>query len=360
MTVVIDNQAIKSISSLQASTQNVIALIQEGYEWLEQAIQDVGANYVFPDETNLAIGIQLGLHGRELMLIQQPDMLIHPAALLSLKEVQLEALTNLNTQSDTSIAQVEAEQGLSSHGFVGFESLAAVNQFLNDVDLDGDPLFQNMTLHNQLVLYHALRTQDTQQSLKPKLQKEAATFARDYAASVIEFSDYFQYYMSLLNRPAFLKSNKSRRASASKELLEKIVYCIPNNLQCPTAPGILTPTQLTQFVTQWISSGNQVGFARISRGVFQLAQSDEVVYADDKKASLVIESWIQRAQILITKQQAAEPLISQDGAALYYRIVHDSQYAILNLDTTHGFLTLHTFHPGQPQSEEKASKPSNS
>src|SRR5690606_22817335 len=122
---------INQVDELAPRTQTVLALIDGAERWLSWAMPSGGAVFRFADDAALATGIQQGLHGGPLLLLDRLQTLVHPRKLLSLDPEQLDQVLAFEGDDGDNAALAATLEGvLGQNGIFGMSQLAGGRQLL--------------------------------------------------------------------------------------------------------------------------------------------------------------------------------------------------------------------------------------
>lgn len=341
--VSVAGEPLKSFDQLPQSIQSITKFIDGGTRWLDWAIAENQSQFDFPDTVSLVTEIQAGLHGRGLLLISQLQMLIHPLALLSMPDLGIDAATNwLINDSQNSVVQLEGKNSFEKNGYLNQSQLSSVHRFLTQLGLGKRPVFQALGLGDQIAIYQAIAEPLGAWSLNPTFQKEAGDYAADYGVSARSFADYYRFYESLAKDPSFRNASASERANLARERSDATAKDLRNDLRCPLTVGIPDPLELQTQMQRWFSAGNALGFSRLSKGVVELNDHEQIARAELAALSQQIKTYLQQAQKIVQIGIPDPILVSQDGCFVFYSYNQNSSQAILKLERQTGCVTLET------------------
>ena len=340
--VAVEGQRIGELTDLPQSIQMVTGMIQGGTDWLQWAAKEPATVFDFPDWLGLVDGIQWGLHGNGLILIESLGLLINPIALLSIPDVGIAALqTYLTSGNANSVADLEMEKVLRQNRYLTQSQLGAVGDFLNQVGLVDNPLFQAMSLGEQIAVYQAINQVPGDWALQPDNQSEAARYAADYAASPQAFGDFYDFYINHFAIPDLADLSPDRRARLARTRSDEIAASLRNDMRCPSVVGTPVPEKFQNEMRAWFSAGNGLGFPSVSRGVMSVADLKKAEGLNGQALQRQIDKYLDRAKAIVNHAKPdPQPYVAQDGSAFFYRFGSGGTQAELQLECASGAVTL--------------------
>lgn len=324
----IGGKVYSGLPTLSPIGNTILKLIQGAEEWLQWVTSNPSAHYRFANESELLLGIQGGLHGADLMLLRKSNVLLFPAKLEELSQEELKILLEVETAAaGNSVVDMQAKKALNSHGLLSQSELAVGLDFLQQAGVQSEPVFQAMTLSDQIALFTMVESADAATSLNTTIQQEAAKFAVNYSQSPREFVDYCQFYFSTVQETDPSQSGKrSRLAEAAVEAIRSSLY---NLLWCPSVRDVPAPNEIPGIVQTWLTGGNRMGFARLSSALSQIGQNAGLQGATGTAAQQLIDQYMNAVQTSVVQQAPTSVTLSQDGRDHYYW--YPSQSAVSQL-----------------------------
>jgi len=343
--VAIDGQKVQNLSDLPSSVQMVTSIIEGGQNWFEWAAKEPVSVFDFPDWPALVDGIQIGLHGNDLVLIGSLGLLVSPVALLSMPDLGISALeTYLTAGSGNSVADIELEKVLRQSNYLSQSQLTLVTDFLSQVELSGNPLFQAMSLGDRIAIYRAINQLPGDWALQPANQTEAAGYASDYATSPRAFADFYTFYMANFAIPELDNLSPDRRARMARLRSDQIAATLRNDMRCPAVVGNPAPEQFQRDLRAWFSAGNGLGFSRVSQGVAVIAGLKKAEDLTGQALTRQIDKYLERAKSVVNHGEPnPEPTVAQDGSAFFYTFDARDMQTVLQLECGSGAVTLAEF-----------------
>lgn len=316
----IGNKVCGSEGELSPHSAAILKLIKGASDWLAWAAKGASFTYEFPDESQLLQSMQAGLHGTSLLLLPATGILLSPLKLLELSDNELKALLAVETAGETNtVAGLNVKKSLAARQIWSQADLAVGDQLLVQANVGREPLFQALSLADRLALFELVHGASTEISLNPMIQKEAAAFAAGRARNIMEFVDYYRFFLTTLHDPAPQEADAAKRArlaETSAEALEPLLFPL---LTCAVAQGVPSLNELASILKAWVAKGNRVGFGRLSSALCQLSENVDMRGATGAAAQKIIEQHMEELQMALLQQRPASMLLSQDGANRYYR-----------------------------------------
>ena len=307
--------------NLSPKAATILDLISAGDDWFAWIVANPNSKYEFADERQLLAGVQMGIHGSPLILLQNLGVLVHALKLAELSEAELKIILAVESASKGSnaVAEMGAKKALESHNIRSQSDLSVGQKFLQDVGVADQPVFQAMTLADLIAVFDLVNSATTKISNLIEIQTEAAGFSCLYAQSPLEFVDYYQFYMSAVQDQDLKPKAAGKRARLTEAAAESIGPLLYNLLWCPSlAPA--PPLQEIPFIVQnWANRGNFLGFTRFSLALWQIYQNANLNGATGATAQQIINQSMEEIQALLTLQLPASVSLSQDGMEHYYQ-----------------------------------------
>jgi hypothetical protein len=342
-----------ALPPMTAKGSAVLKLIRGGEDWLKWVTGSPSVHYQFADESQLLQGIQAGLHGTDLLLLQRTGILLHPAKLQELSEDELKVVLEVETASaDNSVADMQARKALAANGLLSQSELKCADEFLQRLgeknppgseesppgSLKIPPVFQAMTLADRIALFN-LHDNASAAGRNLMLQKEAWTFALNFAQSPLEFVDYYQFYLSTVQDADPQPNQAGKRACLAEASAEGIGSLLYNLLWCPSVRGVPSPNEIAAIAQTWRAGGNRMGFSRFSSALLQIGQNAGLQGAAGEAAQKIIDQFMEKVQNAVLQQTPVSVKLSQDGNNRYYQYPLQCIVAELGLSAD-GNLTL--------------------
>jgi len=339
MSVTVAGTPVTSLATLSETCRLTLALVDGGREWFDWASSAPGA-YVFPDEGALIAAAQHGLHGAPLMLIPSLKLIMGPARLMALAPDHLRSIALAAAGDSAATAEVPAI--LAAEELATQADLAAVDAWLAQVGVAGEPLFQSVAFEDRLALAALIAELGAGAAPTAKQQKQGAAFAAGWARSPVEFADHFRAWKMLVTGPDPI-------ADPAKigDVLTTLQPLLFGALDCPSLGGFATPVQVAQAVQFWIQSGRQLGFARLSLAVAQLIVHGGFRTQTGDAARALVDRHLATAQAALADPVLDGPRWRQDGAQAVFGVTNASGPTEIAIDAT-GTITLLRFEPAQP------------
>lgn len=330
-----------SLDQLPASVLQVTSFIEGGLAWLSWAMGEPQSRFDFPNALSLVTEIQNGLHGEGLILVPEWELLIHPLALLSISDLGIEALcATLKEGSDNSVVQLEADRALQTHGYFRQNQLAVVGTFLEQVGLSSAPLFQALTLNDQIAIYQSISNPAGPWSLQADFQKEAAAYASAYSSSPISFADLYAFYATLSLSQDFRKMAPAERARYAQGRSDAIAVALRNQMRAAVIGEVFVPEAVQNLLRAWFSAGNGLGFARVSEAVARLSENSQIAKASGDGLLSEVRDYLQAAREVVQMGNVSPPRVSQNGQFLFYAFRKLQQTVHLRVERSSGCVTL--------------------
>lgn len=319
-----------------------LAFVDGGTEWLRWAIAEPAVNYQFPDETSLVAQVQQGLHASRMALLPQLQLLVSPVKLMTLGEVDLRTLARAESGDASSVTAAQVRNILSTHHILSATELAAARAFLGQLGVASAPLFQALDFADCLALYELMCMPTPGGADASALQAEAAAFAVQQARTPLEFCDYCQVYVQRAERAGLLSASPQQRQAAAAAAVQTLAPLMFGALDCPQLEGLPSPAEVGRAVSNWLTRGRAMGFARVSQGVQQLVQNSSYQGQAADAARAILNQYLQAAQAFLVNQRPSQGLMGQDGVTCLFPMESNGQQAQLLLGAN-GVISLRSF-----------------
>lgn len=322
--VAVGGQAIESASALAEKSRRILALIPSGLEWLTWAIADPSDVYGFADESSLVHAIQSGLHGDEPLLLRVPSLQVSVRRLLELRLEELSLIEALELQRGGNKAvDVKTKRMLAANDLWTQADLAVGHDFVGD---DLEPVFQSLSLADQVRLFDLVEGSSTEAGLDAGIQGEAKAFALERAVAPSEFVDFYRFYIAVADGAGFGKKGTARRGKLAGELITALEPHLYGLLKCPYAAEELTPTAMMRMVREWLGLGKVLGFPRVSHGLCEVIRYGGADTLDPKAAEASVASYVEGMRTLLLTGEPSSSELSQDGLTRIFRVDSDSAH----------------------------------
>ncbi len=330
MTLTVANRLIQDATSLSPLGRMTLGFIDGGTEWLAWAVAHTASRYDFADETQLVAEVQHGLHASRFTLLPRLQLLASPVKLMTLGFADLRTLARAENGNTSTVVEAQVRRILGDHGLLTQADLAAGTSFLVELGVADAPVFQAMGFHERLAAYGLLHLGEGPDAQTPALRREAAAFAVQQARTPQEFCDYYQLYLQQLASGATTDAaQREARASGAMQTLLPLLF---GALDCPQVGPLASPDQVSRTVGQWLASGKQLGFARLSLGVQQVARHSAYKNETGDAARRVLDSYLQAARTFAASTRPQRPRMGQDGASCTFTLDAGDQQALLHVD----------------------------
>ncbi|KJV09188.1 hypothetical protein VZ95_13030 [Elstera litoralis] len=347
MTVMVANRLVQNQAALSDIGRLALAFIDGGPEWLSWAISTPTAQYAFADETTLLAQVQQGLHTSRFAFLPTLQAMISPVKLISLGVADLRTLGRAESGDTSAPIQAQIKRIFTDHHLLSGSDFAQGTAFLQTLGVNQAGLFQFLTFEDQLALYQLAAQPSTQTAIPGT---EAAQFAVSQARTVLEFADYYQFYLRYCSRMPTASTAQQRGTQATSALMV-LLPLLFSALDAPQVPGLVSPAEVANAISVWVRNGRQVGFSRLSEAAAQIAQNTVFQLETGDAARALVQSYIAGAQALIVAQPVRQGILGQDGASCLFPIRSGDQQATLMLGGT-GLITLRSYGLQPPSASE--------
>jgi hypothetical protein len=358
--VSVAGQLLRQVDDLAPKTQTVLALIDGAERWLSWAIPARSAFFRFADETALVTGIQQGLHGSALMLLPRLRLRVHPRKLWTLADEQLSQLLSYEgDDEDNDVLGTSLQSVLNENGIYAQQSLASGRQYLRQLGTAQAPLFQELSLADQVALMGLVKMPPTTLALDRTAQAAASAFAMESAQTPQEFVDYYAFYFETVQR---LTSGGASvdAATAVRRVRDSLLDPVQALLACPVVAGVPTVVELYALVNQWVDQKQLIGFPSMAAALRSIAASGPLVGPgeDDRAFQSRLHGFVDGIQQFLKHTEPSARTLSQDGLTYSYPLA--SKSATARLDRQHdGCVTLGSYRQtpsGAPSQSPRASR----
>lgn len=357
MTLSVASRLIHRPARISEHARLVLNLIERGRQWLEWAIHDPRARYHFENEEALVAGVQAGLHASPLLLLRNPALMVGPAKLMTLDLADLRFLVRARDGDGGKPAAIRIGKICAAYGLVTQAELAAAADFLEDLGVADEPVFQAMTFEERLAIHHLSCHRDELPG--PAFQEEAAAFAVGQARTPLEFIDYYKAYLQYLAAARKLPRDPGQRTARVKAAVDTLLPHLYHALDCPRVDAPAAPWEVAAAIDEWLMMGRRLGFSRLSQGAQQViahtpfARRDRDADADaeeddeeEEEVRAIVAAYLAGAHALLGSAEVAGGRIGQDGASRTLEVRSGRAAADIALGFD-GIITLSGFH-GSP------------
>jgi hypothetical protein len=341
MTLTVAKRLIQDATSLSPLGRMTLGFIDGGTEWLAWAVAHTASRYDVADETVLMAEVQHGLHASRFTLLPRLQLMVSPVKLMTLGFANLRTLARAESGNTSSVVEAQVRRILADHGLLTQADLAAGTSFLVELGVAGAPVFQAMGFHERMAIYGLLHLGEGPDAYTPALRREAASFSVQQARTPQEFCDYYQLYLQPLANGTAAADATQRDAQATRTM-QALLPLLFGALDCPQVGELASPDQVSRTVGQWLASGKQIGFARLSQGVQQVVRHSAYKNETGEAARRVLELYLQAARSFVASTRPQRPRMGQDGASSTFTLDAGNQQALLHVDAA-GVVSLSGF-----------------
>ena len=342
--LVLNGVALSSVEELSDQARIVAGMIKKGVEWFDWAVTQQRHGFSYSNEPELLEGIQLGLHGSCLMRVADPGLLISPAKLMELTVDDLTLLVNTGTtKKKNKVANLQMSKMLGENQIRISSDLAIGTDFLEQMGVADNELFQVMSLNDLIELFDLVNSASSSGSLDSAIQKEATRFAVAGAQNPGEFADLYRFYLALEEKLPKKTTKAAKRVVLAEQLYEEISESLYSACLSPRVTTDLSGVELRSIIQNWIDGGKHVGFANLPRGAAQVMKGSAIGEpAKTVNISDATDQYMEEVQEFIKTNEADSLSLSQDGAFCRYYLESGNSTAALEVDKQ-GYLTLLDF-----------------
>lgn len=320
MSLILAGQMVQSPEDISELARLALHLVDGGTHWLRWAIGEAASQYEFADESAMAGAVQQGLHASPLTLLPRLQIMVSPVKLMTLSHADLRVLARAEDGETGARFEAHVSNILETHEIRTQAELQKTQAFLDDLGVRANPLFQILTLADQLAFYDLIWTTEEGEAPGLELQKEAAAFAVAEARTPQEFLDYYQVYLVLAAKFGSKADTPSRRHSHAERALHSLLPSLLYLIDCPEVPGLVPPEQVAQALRAWAAWGKPLGFTRISAGVREIVRHTKYRAEGGAEAREYVSLYAAAAQAMIAAAPPKWGIMGQDGATCRYPI----------------------------------------
>jgi len=339
MTITIQNK-VNKLESLSAEAQLMIQLIPEGQRWLELSEQANAPSFVFESEVQLLSTLLDGVHGTELLFIEQLDLLVDPERLMSVGEQSLQTIVDFvaSGKNKKNVNSIIKKSQLLSNVVLKTQ----VEIFFEECGLNEQSLFQVMSLNNYIELYFLANDDEVNEKFAKSDKILAANYAISLAQTVSEFCDFFRFYLNVINELDIENMSGARRKKRVNEIFEALADIAHGMLVCPQISGLTNAEQVNDSIKTWLEYSGNFGFSSFSKALVQLSKN---IPLNDLQSDTLISgmnNYSQKINEFLNQNEVGAPALSQDGKFLTYSCTNDGSTITFSLNQ-HGCLALEEF-----------------
>lgn len=327
--------------------RRVLDLIHDGTEWLGWALH-APETFSFDDTAGLLEGVQVGLHGRPSMLLPHLRLEVSPLKLLELDEDELAVVARYEQRAGGTL-DPRLRGILARHRLHPQDALAAGLRHLQSVGVASGPLFQAMGLDDAIAVCELVEGLRVTPQVSKLDQREAAAFATGLARTPREFTDYYRFYLSFLERGAQDRDPEDEspqvaegRAAQAQGIVEALTPHAWEMLKCPWFEITPGPDEVTAVVRNWVSQGLPPGFGRTSSAVYHAFAHTPLDSETAQAPAALLAEHRRELGALLAASEARAPRLSQDGLSRIFEMHTPQAMAELELGPG-GLLTLERF-----------------
>jgi len=340
MTVSVAGKLTPRPQALSNLGQLALAFIDGGFEWLPWAANAPTARHDFTDETQLVATVQQGLHASPFALLPRLELMVSPVKLMTLGLADLQVLARAEGGDDSAVVAAQVRRILADHRLLTRRDMAAGGSFLVQLGVAAAPLFQALGFDESVAVVGLMQLPQGTQELA--LQQEAAAFAVQQARTVPEFCDFYRLYLDRAERLGAQAATPEQRTAAATSAMQALLPALFGALDCPQIQGLVGPAEVALTVSNWLTRGRIVGFARLSHGAQQIVQHTAYKGETGDAAKRIVDLYLSASQSFLASNRAERGLMGQDGATCVFPIEAAQLRAELQMGSG-GVISLHDF-----------------
>jgi hypothetical protein len=327
--------------------RRVLDLIHDGTEWLGWALH-APETFAFDDTAGLLEGVQVGLHGRPAMLLPHLRLEVSPLKLLELDEDELAVVARYEQRAGGTL-DPRLRGILARHRLHPQDALAAGLRHLQSVGVASGALFQAMGLDDAIAVCELVEGLRVTPQVSKLDQREAASFAAGLARTPREFTDYYRFYLSFLERSARDRTPEAEspqvaegRTAQAQGIVEALTPHAWEMLKCPWFEVTPGPDEVTAVVRNWVSQGLPPGFGRTSSAVYHAFVNTPLDSETAQAPAALLAEHRRELGAALAAGEARPARLSQDGLSRIFEMHTPQAVAELELGPG-GLLTLERF-----------------
>lgn len=341
----VSSQPIQKIEDLSVTARAVIGLIPQGESWVASQLQDKSTAYVYDNETELTVAVQLGLHGTPAVCLDNNNLMVSPRVLMTMSTVELKAIWDMEMESPgDAAAAIKSNEAIQNLHLLDADALDDVDLFLKESGVSEEPLFQSITLAERINVYRAIASISQVGFLAPAAQQNAARFALAYATSVDDFANYFRFY-NLLAGGRGANLSPVTVNSEAVQLRQKLAAGLYHALRCPSFEAPAQPGQIKAQLKASSAYGTP-GFASLSRAVVEVASAFTNEELIEEPIQDLTERYFKTATDMLLDLPLGPAVPNQAGTGFIYQ-AHQEDLGVLQFfqSARSGSLSIHTLRP---------------
>jgi hypothetical protein len=246
--------------------------------------------------------------------------MVSPIKLMTLSLADLRILHEVEHGEADAEAKSRSGDILEMHGILTQTQLQKGPALLEHLGVGDDPLFQVLTLADQLALQHLLWSPRDGTPPDPALMAEAAAFGLEQARTPQEFVDYYLVYLELAAKFGDKANTAHKRHAHAERAVHNLLGPLLSALDCPEWLGPVTKDEVAEAVQIWAGSGRALGFQRISTGVREIVRHTR--YRDEigAVAREYVVVYLVMARSLIAAAPPRRRVLGQDGVTSHFPV----------------------------------------
>lgn len=323
--IILANNQVNSLFGFSKDFFTFLGWIKGGSDWLNWATTQTKSIVCKADnEQQLLQMIQVGLHSNEMIKFDNFEMGMEKALSIDTTDlITLQGASNSANDPDNAVEAVQTKWNLLSN-----QQLNTNFDFLSRNDLIQDPIFTRLGLSDQIKLYNL----QSQFSSK-KVNQNALAFAVEKAATVEEFSDYYNFYVTAIakcpkNMTVKQKQNVCNALFVLYDTLCNYLIVAPN-------VGVgNTDQELKEGLILFVRAQKFIGFKTKAAAMFNLVTN--VSFNKDYTLNEdAIESYMAGIKNLITSATTIPDCqLSQDGKERVFTLQSGTSKIIIGINTS--------------------------
>lgn len=337
----VGEKPLSRVKDLSESAFTILQFIKGGINWLDWAISESPAEFQFQNEYQLIAGIQTGIHGKCLLLLENLGLLVSPLKLFALNAEDLKTVSEFENSFKKAKIGIppNIKKILQNYSLYVQEDIAKGAEFLESLDLNSRSLFQSLTQSDQIGLSNLDFTLTTGGN-DSKTPSEAASFAMEYGATPEDFVNYYQLYLALIAQLSNMCDSAGARMCKAQRCLEQMNPMLYGMLRSPKVDRVVSAEDLLLIIKNWLSGESMVGYPSISFGALQVGSRAKWIPNSSIRES--VSDFISEINDFIQKYEATSVLMSQNGLIHTYVIDSKEARAELVMDSD-GLVTMGSY-----------------
>jgi len=323
--IVVSGQQVNSLDSFSKDFFAFLELIKDGYEWLNWATtQAKSIVCTASGEGELLQMIHLGLHNTEMLKFDNFQMNINKALSLNISDLNtLQESIKIAGNVDSEVTTVQSKYKLLSN-----EQLDSNTAFLSDNQISEHPIFQGLNFREKLSLYRF----QVQFSKTKKVNQEAIQFAISKAVTVEEFSNYYQFYSTVISKYTEKNMTPEQKDEICVELFSKYNTLCNYLIQASNVGVGNTDLELKEGLIPFVKSLKFIGFKTKAAAMCNLI-ANVPLNKDNTINEDAIETYMGGIGSKITAVETIPNCqLSQDGEERIFSIKSNKSLILLEID----------------------------